>query len=146
MFDLTPFRKNNLSGTDDFLSPFIRNFFDDGFLSAVNYMQGNFKVDLKETDESFLVEAELPGIKKEAIDVDFHNNHLVISAKRDEALEDKKENYVRRERHYGELKRSFYIENVDQNKIDASFADGVLKITLPKLTKGNDKKRKIDIH
>jgi HSP20 family protein len=146
MFDMVPFRKNNLSRRDDFFSPFLKSFFDEDLFSEMSSMHGNFKVDLKETDENYLVEAELPGIKKEAINIDFDNNYLVISARRDDLIEDKKENYVRRERHYGEFKRSFYTDNVDESKIDASFTDGVLKITLPKLNKGNDKKRKIDIH
>ncbi|MBI6874404.1 heat shock protein Hsp18 [Clostridium aciditolerans] len=145
MFDMVPFRKNDLVRRDDFFSPFLKNFFNDDFFSTINDLRGNFKVDLKETDENYLVEADLPGIEKEAIDIEFNNNYLVISAKRNESLEDKKENYVRRERHYGEFKRSFYIDNVDESKIDASFEHGVLKITLPKLNKGNDKKRKIDI-
>lgn len=132
MFDMVPFRKNDLVRRDD-------------FFSTINDLRESFKVDLKETDESYLVEEDLPGIEKEAIDIEFNNNYLVISAKRDESLEDKKENYVSRERHYGEFKRSFYIDNVDESKIDASFNHGVLKITFPKLNKGNDKKRKIDI-
>lgn len=147
MFEIIPFRKNHgLTRGDDFFSPFLKNFFDDDFLSLMNDTQGGFKVDLKETDENYLVEADLPGIKKDAIDIDYSNNYLVISAKREDSVEEKKENYVRRERHYGEFKRSFYIDNVDENKIDASFSDGVLKITLPKLNKGNNKRRKIDIH
>lgn len=145
MFDMVPFRKNDLVRRDDFFSPFLKNFFNDDFFSTINDLRGSFKVDLKETDESYLVETDLPGIEKEAIDIEFNNNYLVISAKRNESLEDKKENYVRRERHYGEFKRSFYIDNVDESKIDASFNHSVLKITLPKLNKGNDKKRKIDI-
>lgn len=146
MFDMVPFRKNDLTRRDDFFSPFLKNFFNDDFFSTFNGLQGSFKVDLKETDENYLVEADLPGIEKDAIDIEFNNNYLVISAKRNETIEDKKENYVRRERHYGEFKRSFYIDNVDESKIDASFSDGVLKITLPKLNKGNYKRRKIDIH
>ncbi|MFU0824151.1 heat shock protein Hsp18 [Clostridium sp.] len=145
MFDMVPFRRNNLARRDDFFSPLFKNFFDDDFFNAVGNFQGSFKVDLKETDENYLVEADLPGIKKEAIDIDFSNNYLTISAKRDESLEDKNENYVRRERHYGELKRSFYIDNVDESKITATFNDGVLKITLPKLNKGKQNRRKIDI-
>lgn len=146
MFEMIPFRRNNLTKRDDFFSPFFKSFFDDDFFTAMTNMHGNFKVDLKETDENYLIEADLPGVKKEAIDIDFDNNYLTISAKRDESIEDKKENYVRRERHYGEFRRSFYIDNVDESKINASFTDGVLRITLPKLNKGNDRKRKIDIH
>lgn len=146
MFEMIPFRRNNLTNREDFFSPFLKNFFDDDFFSAINTMQGNFKVDLKENEQEYLIEADLPGIKKDAINIDYDNNYLVISAKRDESVEDKRENFVRRERHYGEFKRSFYVDNVDENKIDAAFNDGVLKVVLPKLNKGNDKKRRIDIH
>lgn len=146
MFDMVPFGKNNLIRREDFFSPLLKSFLNDEFLSTMHDLQGNFKVDLKETDENYQVEADLPGIKKEAIDIEFNNNYLVISAKRDESTEDKRENYVRRERHYGAFNRSFYIDNIDESKIDASFNDGVLRIILPKLNKGNDKKKKIDIH
>lgn len=145
MFEMIPFRRNNVARRDDFFTPFFKNFFEDDFFTAMSNVKGNFKVDLKETEENYLVEADLPGIQKEAIAVDFENNYLVITAKREDSVEDKKENYLRRERHYGEFKRSFYIDNVDENNINASFNHGVLKITLPKLAKGNDKKKKIDI-
>lgn len=145
MFNFGPFKGNSLTRRDDSFLPSWSHFFDNDLFSTMNHMQGNFKVDLRETDENYLIEADLPGIKKEAIDIDFHNNYLTISAKRDESMENKQENYVRRERHYGEFRRSFYIDNVDENKIDANFADGVLKIILPKLNKGNDNRRKINI-
>jgi HSP20 family protein len=148
MFEMIPFRKNNngLRRRDDFFNSFIDNFFDNDFMMPMNFMGSNFKVDLKETEDSYLVEADLPGIPKEAIDIDYNNGYLTITAKRDDTVEDKKENYVRRERHYGEFKRSFYVDNVDESKIDASFKDGVLKVTLPKQEKGQNPKRKIDIH
>ncbi|NLK97046.1 MAG: Hsp20/alpha crystallin family protein [Epulopiscium sp.] len=146
MFEMMPFRRNHLNRKDDFFSPFFKNFFEDDFFPTMHYMQGNFNVDLKETDDDYQIEADLPGIKKGDIDIDFSNNYLTISAKRNEAIEDKNENYVRRERHYGEFKRSFYIDNVDETKIDASFKDGVLKVVLPKLNKGKTNRRKIDIH
>ncbi len=139
MFDMIPFRKNNLNKKDEFFSPFFNNFFNDEFFSLMNNLQGNFKVDLKETDEDYLVEADLPGVKKEDITVKFQNNYLTISAKRDSSIENKKENFVRQERYYGEFNRSFYINNIDENNIDASFKDGVLKINLPKLDKENSK-------
>lgn len=145
MFDMIPYRRNNLSERDDFFAPFLKSFFNDDLFSGTNNAYMNFKVDLKETEDNYLVEAELPGIKKEDIDVDFDNNYLVISAKRDDMVEDKKESYVRRERHYGQFKRSFYIDNADAGKIEASFSEGVLKITLPKLNKLNERKTRIDI-
>lgn len=142
MFDMIPFRKNNLRGTT--FSRFLDESFDD-FFNSMDIFQGDFKVDLKETEDSYLVEADLPGIRKDAISIEYNNNNLSISAKREDSIEDKRENYVRRERHYGEYRRSFYIDNVDESKIEASFADGVLKITLPKLNKEVPKKRKIEI-
>lgn len=146
MLNMVPFRRNNLNKGEDYFAPFFGNVIDEDFLSSLDYMNDSFKVDLKETDENYLIEADLPGTKRENIDIDFNNNYLVVSAKREEASEDKKENYVRRERHYGEFKRSFHIDNVDENNINASFSDGILKITLPKLTKGEDKRRKIEIN
>ncbi|ENK1243585.1 Hsp20/alpha crystallin family protein [Clostridium botulinum] len=146
MFDMISFKRNNLNKKDEFFSPFFNNFFNDEFFSLMNNLQGNFKVDLKETAEDYLVEADLSGVKKEDITVEFANNYLTISAKRNSSIENKKENFVRQERHYGEFNRSFYINNVDENNIDASFKDGVLKIDLPKLDKENFNGKIIDIH
>jgi len=145
MSDLTPFKKNNLNRIDDFFTQFLKNFFDDGLFTSMNFIGGNFKVDMKETDDNFIVVADLPGIKKEAININLANNYLTISAKRDEGVEGKRENYVRKERHYGEFSRSIFVDNVDENRIVASFSDGVLKIILPKLNKGSERKRRIDI-
>ncbi len=147
MFELVPFRRNNLRKRDNYFNEVFNNFFDDDFFNKpFSVMENPFKVDLKETEDSYLVEADLPGVNKEAIDLTYDNNYLTISAKRDDVIEENKENYVRRERHYGEFKRCFYVDNVDENKIQASFENGVLKIDLPKLNKGKDSSKKIDIH
>jgi HSP20 family protein len=146
MFDIVPFRRAGQDRRNDLFPALVRSFFDDNFLPTFDLIQSNFRVDLKETDNEFIVEADLPGIKKEAIEVEFNNNYLQISAKREDTVEDKSQNYVRRERHYGELKRVFHIDNVDENGINASFNDGVLRVTLPKMTKGMTGRRKIDIN
>lgn len=143
MFNLVPFRKNNndggllRNGFDDFFG----NFFGDDFLSPALFNNGSFRVDLKEDTDSYTVEADLPGVKKEDIALDYDNNYLTISAKRDETVEDNKDSYVRKEKYYGEFRRSFYVDNVDENNVSASFTDGVLKINLPKKEKGIQKKR-----
>lgn len=144
MFEMIPFRRNNLSRRDDFFAPF-RGFFDNDFFPDIMNVHGNFRVDLKETNDNYEIEADLPGVRKEDIDIDFDNNYLTISAKRDDSIEEKSENYIRRERHYGEFKRSFYVDDVDEEKVQASFNNGVLKVILPKLNKGTRKGRKIDI-
>lgn len=146
MFDMVPFRKNNSLSQGDAFRNFVDSFFSNDFFSPVlSGFNSGFKVDLKEDADSYKVEADLPGVKKDAIDLDFENNYLTISAKREDQKEDKGEGYVRRERSYGELKRSFYIDNVDDKNVTASFKDGVLEIILPKIKKGQDKTGKIDI-
>ncbi len=141
---MTPFKKDSFNRKDDFLTPLLNNLFDNDFFNAMSN-RGNFRADLKETNDSYLVVADLPGVKKGDIDIEFQNDNLVITAKRDESVEDSKESYVRRERHYGEFRRSFYIDNVDEDKVEAKFEEGVLRIHLPKLTKDDENKRKINI-
>jgi HSP20 family protein len=146
MFDMVPFRKNNnLARRGDFFDQMMNNFFDDDFLTPQNYFGNSFRVDLKENENEYIIEADLPGIKKDAIDLSYENNYLTVTAKREDTVEDKSGNYVRRERSYGEFKRSFYIDNVDESKIDASFNDGVLRINLPKIDKTKVSRRRIDI-
>ena len=145
MFSIVPFRKNNVMtkkefGLDDFFSDFLRDdFFPQMFASS-----NSFKVDLKENEDNYTIDADLPGIKKEDISLEYDNNYLTISAMRDETVENKEDDFVRRERTYGKFNRSFYIDNIDENTVDASFTDGVLKVTLPKKEKGIQR-RKIDI-
>ena len=148
MFEIVPFNKNNnsLSKNGDYFNQMFGNFFNDDFLAPSNFIDNAFKVDLKENDSSYTIEADLPGVKKEAINIDYNNNYITISSKIDDCIDEKKDTYVRRERHCGEFKRSLYIDNIDADKIDASFSNGVLNIKLPKLTEDIVSKKKIAIH
>jgi Molecular chaperone (small heat shock protein) len=145
MFEMVPFRRGrkNLE-RGDYFNHLFNDFFNDDFFSGFPMTMNTFRVDMKETEDAYMVEADLPGVKKGDIDIVYENNYLTISAKRDEETESKTDSFLRRERHYGELRRSFYVDNVDENRIDASFNEGVLKLVLPKITKGTQK-RKIDI-
>lgn len=149
MFELVPFRKNNtgISKRGDYFEDMMANFFGDTFFSPM-FSEGSFKVDLKENENEYLVEADLPGVKKDDIDIDYNLNYLTISAKKESSSEenDKNNGYIRRERHYGEFKRSFYIDNVNEDNIHAEFQDGVLKLVLPKETHSKKNKKKIEIH
>lgn len=107
---------------------------------------GAFKVNVKENADDYVVEAELPGVKKDSINFEYDNNYLTVSTKKEDKFEDKGQNYLRREIRSGALKRSFYVDNVDENKIDASFSNGVLKVILPKIEKGKVDSHKINIH
>ena len=109
----------------------FNDFFNDDMLSKFN-SSGSFKTDIKETPEEYIVHAELPGVKKEDIKIDYNNNYLTISATRNNESEEKKDNYIRRERSYGSVSRGFYISNVNKDSIKAKFDNGVLNIELPK--------------
>ncbi|WP_040330476.1 Hsp20/alpha crystallin family protein [Clostridium ihumii] len=132
MFGLVPFRKNLINSNVNSFDNFISNFFNDDFLTSSN-MMGNFKADIKETPNEYIIDAELPGIKKEDITIDYKNNYLTVSANRQEVIEENNDNYIRKERHYGNFSRSFYIDDIDKISVNARFDNGILSIVLPKL-------------
>ena len=92
------------------------------------------KLDVKEQDKSFVVHAEMPGIKKEDIHVSVDGPMVSISAERKEEKEVKEgERVLRSERYFGKVSRSFQLgSEVDDTKATAKFTDGVLELTLPK--------------
>ncbi|SHJ96004.1 heat shock protein Hsp20 [Clostridium amylolyticum] len=147
MFEMIPWRRNsNMQRRDDLFETMVNSFFSDDFFTPASLLKSNFSVDLKETENEYVVEADLPGVDKENIHIDYNKGYLNISAKRDNLVEDKKDNYVRQERSYGEFKRCFYVDNVDEEKIQASFENGVLNVKLPKVSKEKQSGRKIDIN
>ncbi|ABK61385.1 MULTISPECIES: heat shock protein Hsp18 [Clostridium] len=144
MFEMIPFRNHgNLRRREDFFNNLFDNFFNDDFFPKT--MNNGFNVDVRDTENAYLVEADLPGMKKENLDLYYENGYLTISAKREDSIEDKDDenNYVRRERHYGEFKRSFFINDIDEDNIEANFENGVLKLVLPK--KNNRNQKRIEI-
>ncbi|KXS49361.1 MAG: HSP20 family protein [Halanaerobium sp. T82-1] len=117
-----------------------------GFFGDVMDFAGrSFRVDIKESDDEYTIEAEMPGMKREDIKLELNDDYLTISAEHQEEKEEKKENYIRRERRQGKYTRSFYLENVDQDEIKAEYDEGILKVHLPKLEQTPVKKRTIDI-
>lgn len=146
MFDMVPFRRNNrIERRGDVFENLLENFFNDDFFLPSSYNTGSFRVDLKEDKDNYLLDADMPGMDKDNINIDLQNNYLTISAKREDQVEENKDNYVRRERCYGEFRRSFYFDNIDEENIKASFKDGVLHLELPKKDKAKDERKKIDI-
>ena len=92
------------------------------------------KLDVTEDDKAYTVKAELPGVKKEDIDVQVEGNQVSITAEVKRESEEKKgEKVLRRERYQGVQSRSFSLaRDIDRAKVEARFADGVLELTLPK--------------
>lgn len=91
-------------------------------------------VNVKETENEFIIDVAAPGLEKKDFNVNFHNNVLTISSEKKNEKEEKKEHYTRREFAYQSFQRSFTVaENaVDSDKINAKYNDGILHITLPK--------------
>jgi len=103
-------------------------------------------IDVKETDKSLEVTVELPGVSHQDVDVTYANGVLTIKGeKKAEKEEDREAGYHFSERSYGSFVRSFSIDDVDADKIAASFDKGVLKITLPKTPAASAKTKKIEI-
>ena len=132
MFGLIPFKTNGANGKEVTFSDLINDFFNDDFFAPMIMETKSFNTDVRETENEYLVSAELPGVKKEDISLDFKDNYLIISAKRDEIHDESKDNYVRKERCYGSFNRKLYFDNVMKDKICAKFENGELKVILPK--------------
>lgn len=145
MFGLIPFRfRNGANNTMPSLNDMFEDFFNDDLDISFN-MNNSIKADVRETNEAYLMQVELPGVKKEDIALDFNDNYLTVSALRNDTIEDKKDNYLRKERYYGQISRSFYFDNVNDNQIQARFQNGVLEIILPKKVQGYNNRGRINI-
>lgn len=136
MFKLIPYRKNTLSRTEDVFNDFFDSFFNDDFFTPMRNLDnrfGGFKVDVSDQGEKYLIEADLPGMDKENLKIDYENHYLTISAQRSESKEVQENSYIRKERQSGEYRRSFYIDNIQPDGIEATFRNGVLKIEMKKM-------------
>ncbi len=152
MFGLVPFAGRHDLAERSSANPFALfdamrdSFFRDGF-PAANWGAAAFKVDVKEMDDHYELTADLPGMKKEDVALHYENGYLTVAASRDESKDEKDEagNYICRERHTGEVSRSFYIDGIDEANIHAEFKDGVLQVKLPKAA-GEPQRKQIEIH
>ena len=95
------------------------------------------KTDVRETEDSYELDVDLPGFKKDEIQVDLKDGYLTIQAAKglDKDEEDKKGKYIRQERYAGSCSRSFYVGDVEPQDISAKYEDGILKLSMPKHVK-----------
>lgn len=106
--------------------------------SSNNNLGSVMKTDIKETEQGYEVEIDLPGFKKDDIHAKLDNGYLTISAKNHVNKDQKGEDgrYIRRERYFGSASRSFYVgKEVKQEDIQAKFENGILKLGIPKKEK-----------
>lgn len=128
MFELMPFGYRRVSAYNPFrdFEEMSRSFWDDTNVSA-------FRTDITEKDGTYILEADLPGFKKEDISVDIDKDCLTITAEhKSEEKEENADSYIRRERYYGSYTRSFNVKGIDTEAITAAYNDGVLTLTMPK--------------
>jgi len=139
---LIPYSNSKLS----FFNPFYdfdeieKRFFGNSSLS-------HFKTDIRDNETEYVLEADLPGFKKEDIKIEINDDTLSIHAQRHSDFEKKDEqgNYIRCERSYGSYSRSFNTSGIDTDKISASYTDGVLKLTMPKMKELPKTSRRLEI-
>ena len=142
MFGMIPFDRsdNNLFDTFD---NFARDFF-----RKSNADLPAFRTDIRDAGDSYVLDAELPGFKKEDITLDLKDGILTITAVHSESAEEKGENgsYIRRERRYGSFQRSFDVTGIEESGITAGYESGVLTLNLPKIKPAEPEVRRIAIN
>lgn len=151
MFELRPYRKNNRVAV---FNPFKemeemeRAFFGEPFGEFFrNGDIAEFKTDIKDEGDHYILEADLPGFEKNDIKLDISGDVLVINAERksEHKEEDKKKKYIRCERSYGKYSREFDVSGVETDNIKAKYENGVLTLVLPKKQETLPKAKHLEI-
>ena len=143
MFELTPFVRGNrfFTAYDPFkeMEEIEKRFF--------GRQLPTFRTDIRENENSYILEAELPGFSREDIHAEIKDGYLTIRAERKSESEEKneKDNYLRRERSYGSFVRSFELEGIKSEEITASYKDGILSVNLPKEKPEAKEARRLEI-
>lgn len=131
----------NSCNNNSYFDPFFEAFFGK---DAKNLGYLPMKTDVYESDKAYRLDIELPGFAKEDINLDYSDGYLTVSVKTHEA-EEGEFKMSRRERFVGETSRQFYLGDVNEEGIAASYNDGILSIIAPKLQPEEQKPRKIQI-
>lgn len=118
MFFVKSFKNNSL--LDDFSNIFNGNMFSN-----------NMRTDICENENEYTLDIEMPGVKKDEININFEDNSLIIEIKQERSNESN-DSYIRKERTALNIRRSYYLENIDENSIKAKLNDGILKVIVPK--------------
>lgn len=144
------FGANQFSDLHRQMNELFENFYEDSMMPSLGILEkGNMltpKFEVVETDDSFHVTAELPGIEQKDIEVNLDNNILTVKGEKKEEHEEKKKPYHLSERSYGHFQRSISVpDGIDREKIKAEFKKGILKINLPKTEQAKTKSKKIQV-
>ena len=138
MFALTPFRRRSLAGEYDPFREFEnleRRFFG-------SYVAPDLRIDISEKEECYVLEADLPGFSKEDIHIDLEGAYMTVRAERSSPKNEDEQNgrYLRSERVFGAVERTFELSGVDTDRLQATYDNGVLTVRMPKKTVESRKK------
>lgn len=132
MYTMVPYRSHRELTrplmNDLFNDSFFRRFFDVGDMVGA----AGFRVDVREQDDAYVLEAELPGVKPEDVSLTCDGDVLTIAADVNTEKQDERSGYLYSERHTGHMERRFNLEGIRQEDITAASNNGVLTVTLPK--------------
>ena len=131
---------------DDWMDfPFDRNFFEGRDPLYGKHAKNIMKTDVRETDDTYELDIDLPGFKKEEVTAELKNGYMTISATKglDKDEKDKEGKYVRRERYAGSMSRSFYVgEHVTAEQVHPKYENGILTFEIPKNKEPIEEKEK----
>jgi len=148
MFGLVPFnrRASNSIARDIFdFGGFLEDFFNDSFIPSFFNASNAIRADIRETDKEYVIEADMPGVRKEDIKLELRDGVLTIGVEHNEQIDEKRENYIRKERRYGSFSRSFRVDGIKQEDVTAKYDNGVLTVKLPKSEEAKSRTHRIDI-
>ena len=120
---------------DDFFNDFDEDFFGKKNPLYGKHARNMMKTDVRETEKTYELDIDLPGFKKDEIQIELKDGYLTVSAEKglDKDEEGKKGKYIRKERYAGALSRTFYLgEEIREEEIKAKFENGILSVSIPK--------------
>lgn len=134
MAGLVPFnhRNNKMVNSGFNFYNMLDDFFGDNWLESRSLFRDSFKVDIKEEDKEYIIEAELPGVNKEQINLDVDQENLCISVNHLEERKEERENYIHKERRTSSMARRIRLVDSDLDNIKAKLENGLLLIKVPK--------------
>ena len=141
MVGLVPFNRKSRdlatkTGLEDFYNV-LDDFFSSDWPIKRTLAYDTFKVDVQDSGNEYLIEAEMPGLSKEDIKLGLDDEKLTISVTKNESTEEKDKNYIHRERRSVSMSRTIHLTDADASGIKAKLSDGLLKITVPKAEKAS---------
>lgn len=141
--------ENFIRTVNDEISSLLNRHFDSYFPEAAYWEEMDkysMPVEMTDKGKEYQVKAELPGVKKEDLDIDIDKNYIVINARKEEEKEENEKSYKKSEFRYGEFSRTVYFpEEIDIEKTEAKLEHGVLKVHAPKMYAQKEAKRKLTV-